>query len=80
MPTLLGVILPEERPRFWSRDYSEYQIDEVAGGLVFIEEEYGHAETRSSEEKVKIYDTTQLGTVISPFWRRTIKRRGVVDC
>ncbi|MGB0647560.1 MAG: hypothetical protein ACPGQS_10320 [Bradymonadia bacterium] len=61
VPTLLGVIHPQTRPTFWSRDYTDYIIDEVNGGLVATTETAGHAGIVSAADRALVYDTTQLG-------------------
>ncbi len=61
IPTLLGVIMPDQRPTFWSRDYTDYIIDEVEGGLIYSEEPVGHAEILSAGLRAQVYDTTLKG-------------------
>jgi mono/diheme cytochrome c family protein len=61
VPTLLGVISPDLRPTFWSRDYSDYIIDEDAGGLIYIPEALGHQDILSAARRGQVYDTTLKG-------------------
>jgi mono/diheme cytochrome c family protein len=61
VPTLLGIISPATRPTFWSRDYTDYIIDEAAGGLTYIAEAFGHQDILSAARRGEVYDTTLLG-------------------
>ena len=61
VPTLLGVILPENRPQYWRRDYDQYVVNEVEGGLVFEVVYEGHEDISSASERAEVYDTTRRG-------------------
>lgn len=61
VPTLLGIISPNERPDFWSRDYSDYIIDELEGGLIYTAETSGHDGILSAAQRAQVYDTTLKG-------------------
>ena len=61
IPSLLGVILPQHRPQFWTRDYTVYDVNEVEGGLVFENLAQGHDGSSSISGRSLIYDTTLTG-------------------
>ena len=61
IPSLLGVILPRHRPQYWRRDYTDYQINEVDGGLVFETSPIGHSDIASVSTRIEVYDTTLVG-------------------
>jgi cytochrome c5 len=61
IPTLAALLDSSRRPRFFTRSYDTSDYDEEAVGWRFTELERGQEAAASEEERVRIYDTTNLG-------------------
>jgi mono/diheme cytochrome c family protein len=61
VPTVEAVLDSTKRPTYWTRTYDSMDYDQAALGWNFTVLSHGQAGEPNAANRVKIYDTTQLG-------------------
>ena len=60
-PTIAALLDSQQRPKWWTRDFTRIELDHDTLGLVHTELEYGQADAPPSVDRRTIYDTTLPG-------------------